>query len=165
MEIPKGLAEQYPDYENFWVLKGPSIPYGKVKPDEFIQNKEYLSYIMSLNKRFRNAEARILSDYQRQQAVLNMIERFLEFKKVQSKANKYASIKHGNINSYSDVELEECMTELKKLNEKIILDINTYVENGSIAIAKVKEFIKTYDDQRHKHLMEIQRKKKFNSKH
>ena len=165
MEIPKGLAEQYPDYESYWVLKGPSIPYGKVKPDEFIQNKEYLSYIMSLNKRFRNAEARILSDYQRQRAVLNMIEEFLEFKKVPSKANKYASIKHGSINSYSDAELEECMTELKKMNEKIISDINTHVENGSIAIAKVKEFIKTYDDQRHKHLMEIQRKKKFNSKH
>jgi hypothetical protein len=65
----------------------------------------------------------------------------------------------------SDAELEECMTELKKMNEKIISDINTHVENGSIAIAKVKEFIKTYDDQRHKHLMEIQRKKKFNSKH
>lgn len=165
MEIPKGLAEQYPDYETYWVLKGPSIPYGKVKPNEFIQNKEYLSYIMSLNKRFRNAEARLLSDFQRQRAVLNMVEEFLEFKKVPSKASKYTSIKHSNINSYSDVELEECMTELKKLNEKIIFDINTHVENGSIAIAKIKEFIKTYDDQRHKHLLEVQRKKKFNSKH
>ena len=165
MEIPKGLAEQYPDYETYWVLKGPSIPYGKVKPNEFIQNKEYLSYIMSLNKRFRNAEARLLSDYQRQRAVLNMVEEFLEFKKVPSKASKYTSIKHSNINSYSDVELEECMTELKKLNEKIIFDINTHVENGSIAIAKIKEFIKSYDDQRHKHLLEVQRKKKFNSKH
>jgi hypothetical protein len=168
MEIPEGLEEQYPDYQSYWVLRSQNsqghekIPFGKIKPKEFIKNEDYLKYMRTMNKQFRNAEARLLSEYHRQKSVLNKVEEFLKFKKVAPKATKYSNTKHGDINYFTDVELAECMAEIGKLKEKVIDDLHTFVNNGSIAIVKVQEFVEDYDRQRHRQQSEA---KKRYSKH